>query len=55
MKGSWLTLNNAAEYLGVSKDFIRDMIADGLPCYKVRHTVFVRSDEIDNIIKKTRI
>ena len=55
MSGKWLTLANAAGYLGVSKDFIRDMIADGLPCYKVRHTVFVRSDEIDRLLNKSKL
>lgn len=48
---SWLTIANAADYLGVSKDFIRDMIKDGLQTSKVRHTVFVRREDIDNLIE----
>jgi len=55
MSGKWLTLGNAADYLGVSKDFIRDMISDGLPCYKLRSMIFVRSDEIDKLLNKSKI
>lgn len=49
---SWLTIANAADYLGVSKDFIRDMIKDGLQASKVRHTVFVRREDIDNLMEE---
>ena len=50
MEKNWLTIKGAAEYLGVSKDFIRDMITDGLHYYKVRHTCFVSKKDVDNYI-----
>lgn len=50
MEKNWFTIKDAATYLGVSKDFVRDMIVDGLHCYKVRHTVFVSKPEIDEYI-----
>lgn len=51
----WLTLQDAAKYLGVSKDFVRDMIEDGLPCYKIRSKIFVKTAEIDEMLEKTKI
>ena len=51
----WFTTKDAALYLGTSKDFIRDLILDGLPCYKVRHMIFVKREELDEYIIKHRI
>ena len=48
----WLTIRDAAKYLGVSNDFIRDMIVDGLASYKVRHTIFLKQDDIDQFIER---
>lgn len=50
MDKTWYTIKDAATYLGVSKDFIRDMIVDGLHYYKVRHTCFVAKAELDEYI-----
>jgi excisionase family DNA binding protein len=55
MTKKWLTIKDAAAYLGVSKDFIRALIDDGLPCYKVRHTIFVSQKEIDETISRCKI
>ena len=51
----WLTIKAAAEYLGVSRDFIRDMIEDGLHYYKVRHTCFVSKAEVDEYIASHKV
>lgn len=49
---TWLTVSNAADYLGVSRDYIRDIIADGHVRYsKVRHTVFIKRADIDQLIE----
>lgn len=55
MNKKWLTKKGAAEYLGVSRDFIDDMIVDGLSFYKVRHTVFVSLTDLDNYITKHKV
>ena len=54
-ENNWLTINDAAAYLGMSTDFIRDMIVDGLHYYKVRHTCFVSKHEIGNYIKERMV
>lgn len=51
----WLTVRDAATYLGVSTDFIRDMFVDGLPMYKVRHTCFAKKTDIDEYIEAKKI
>ena len=51
----WLTVRDAATYLGVSPDFIRGMFADGLPMYKVRHTCFAKKTELDEYIERKKI
>lgn len=51
----WLTIKDAAEYLGTSRDFIRGMIEDGLPCYKVRHTIFIKTTELDQEIEQYKL
>jgi excisionase family DNA binding protein len=51
----WLTVRDAATYLGVSPDFIRDMFTDGLPMYKVRHTCFAKKTELDEYIERKKI
>ena len=49
----WLTVKAASEYLGVSTDFIRDMLADGLTYRKVRHTIFIKKEELDAYIEES--
>lgn len=49
----WLTVKSAAKYLGVSTDFIRDLISDGLRYRKVRHTIFIKKDELDAYIDES--
>lgn len=51
----WFTIKEASEYLGTSRDFVRDIIVDGLSYYRVRHTVFVEKDELDSYIIKHKI
>lgn len=51
----WFTVNDAAEYLGVSAKFVRSLMEDGLSFYKVRKLVFLNKDEIDNYIAKHKI
>ena len=51
----WMTVKDAAEYLGVSTDFVRDMMVDGLSYYKVRHTCFVSLKDLDDYIGKHKI
>lgn len=55
MDKTWMTFKAAAEYLGVSTDFVRDMIVDGLHYYKVRHTCFVKKSELDDYIQKSMV
>ena len=49
----WLTVKSAAKYLGVSTDFIRDLMSDGLRYRKVRHTIFIKKDELDAYIDES--
>lgn len=54
--GSWLTIQAASEYLRVSKDFIRALITEeGLPYYKVRHTLFIKREDIDALVESHRV
>jgi len=47
----WISSKEAAKYLGVSKDWLRDRITDGRLHYsKVGNTVFFIMKEIDNLI-----
>lgn len=55
MAKKWITIPDAAEYLGVSRDFIRDLINDGLPCYKVRRVIFIKVSELDKMIEATKL
>ena len=52
----WLTVRGAAKYLGVSAGFIRLLLSDeGLSYSKLRHTVFIRKDDIDALIERNRV
>lgn len=55
MSKRWLTIRDAAEYLGTSRDFVRDLIEDGLPCYRLRKMIFVKVAELDAMIEKTKL
>lgn len=55
MTRRWFTVADAAEYLGVSKDFVRRLIYAGLPCYKVRGITFVKATELDKAIESGRL
>ena len=55
MEKTWYTIKDAAAYLGVSKDLIRDMIVDGMHYYKVRHTCFVAKADLDDYILAHRV
>ncbi len=52
---NWLTIKDAALYLGTSTKFIRALIEDGLPMYKVRKLIFVKKEEVDDLIAKNKI
>ena len=53
---TWMTIKDAAAYLGVSRDFVRDIISDGeLHTYRLRHTIFLRKEEIDALLQGNRI
>lgn len=55
MEKNWMTIRDAAEYLGVSTKFIREVIVDGLHYYKVRHTCFVSKTELDDYISSHKV
>lgn len=49
----WMTRKGAADYLGVSVDFIKSLEEnEGLNSSKVRGLVFIAKSDIDRIIKK---
>ena len=51
----WLTIKAAASYLGTSTDFVRDVIADGeIHYYKLRHTLFIEREELDQLILQNK-
>jgi excisionase family DNA binding protein len=48
---SWLSLDDIATYLGVSKDTVRNWIKkNNMPAYKVGHLWKFRKAEVDNWI-----
>ena len=52
----WLTVKDAASYLGVSTKFIRAMIReDGLPVYQMRKLLFIKRAELDALIEEAKI
>lgn len=49
----WISTREAARYLGVSKDWIKDRIESGVLHYsKVGNTVFLIMREVDNLIRR---
>lgn len=49
----WLSNKEAAKYLGVSKDWLKDRCTEGSLHYsKVGNTIFYIKSEIDNLIRK---
>ena len=49
----WLSNREAAKYLGVSKDWLKDRRLDGTLHYsKVGNTIFYIKSEIDNLIRE---
>lgn len=49
----WLSNREAAKYLGVSKDWLKDRRLDGTLHYsKVGNTIFYIKAEIDNLIRE---
>jgi excisionase family DNA binding protein len=55
MEKTWFTIRDAAEYLGVSTKYIRELLVDGLHYYKVRHTCFVSKSELDEYILSHKV
>lgn len=52
----WLSNKEAAKYLGVSKDWLKDRCLDGTLHYsKVGNTIFYIKKEIDNLIKRNAV
>ena len=52
----WFTRREAAKYLGVSVDFIADLQQSAqLRFYKMRRTVFILKQDLDNLILKHRV
>ena len=52
----WLTTKEVAEYLGMSKDFVKDLRQNGLlPYCQVNHTCFYLKKDIDRLIERHRI
>lgn len=53
---TWFTIRRAAEYLDVSPKYIRSLITDeGLSYYRVRHTLFVRREDLDSLIASHKV
>ena len=52
----WLSNSEAAKYLGVSKDWLKERRLDGTLHYsKVGNTIFYIKQEIDKLIKSNAI
>lgn len=51
----WMKVRQAAEYLDSSQDFIRDCMRNGLPFYKVNHTIFIKVKDLDRFIENGRV
>jgi excisionase family DNA binding protein len=53
---TWLSNREAASYIGMSADYLKDLRADGiLRFYKVRGAIFYRKADVDRLIEKGRI
>lgn len=53
---TWLSNREAAVYIGMSADYLKDLRADGtLRFYKVRGAIFYRKADVDRLIEKGRI
>ncbi len=56
VESPWLTVAAAAEYLGVSREFIDALrYENGLTFYRLRHTVFVKKKDLDRMVERGRI
>ena len=52
----WLTRKDAAMYLGVSTDYIKNLCNDAkFPWYKVGGLALIRKDDLDKYISKHRV
>lgn len=52
----WLSNAEAAKYLGVSKDWLKDRRLEGMLHYsKVGNTIFYIKKEIDDLIRKNAV
>lgn len=52
----WLSNTEAARYLGVSKDWLKDRRLDGTLHYsKVGNTIFYMKKEVDDLIRKNAV
>lgn len=52
----WLSSKEAAKYLGVSKDWLRDRCNEGTLHYsKVGNTIFYIKKEIDDLIRRNAV
>lgn len=55
-KKLWLSNREAAKYLGVSKDWLKDRCNEGLLHYsKVGNTIFYIKREIDDLIRSNAV
>lgn len=55
-KKLWLSNKEAAKYLGVSKDWLKDRRESGVLHYSVvGNTIFYIKSEIDNLIKSNAV
>ena len=54
-QGRWYTIDEAAEYLGMSRRYVQKRMADGtLPFHKFGTAVRFHKDDLDAHIAKTR-
>ena len=52
----WLTRKDAATYLGVSTDYIKNLCNDAkFPWYKVGGLALIKKDDLDKYISKHRV
>ena len=55
-KKLWLSNKEAAKYLGVSKDWLKDRRNDGTLHYSVvGNTIFYMKSEVDNMIRRNAV
>ena len=52
----WFNTRDCMNYLGVSRDFVDDLRESGkLSSFKVGHTVFVKTDDLDRLIENSKV